>query len=122
MQAGKLDRRIQIEQAAPGRDPQTRAATLLWPPDGGRIVAGEPVSAEPLDPRGSETYGAQQRVAEISIGWRVRWQDAIADVAPKDIFRVVYEGRAYDILDGPREDLRERRRGYLLIFGRARAE
>ena len=113
MEAGKLDRRIRIDTATAVRDPQTRELVRTWLP-----LAT--VWAERLPQTGREYYGAQQQVAEINAGWQIRWSSTVAAVTPTEGFRVVADGREYDILD-VREADRTRRRA-LLIFGKARAE
>jgi SPP1 family predicted phage head-tail adaptor len=118
MQAGRLDRRIRIEQAGESRDAQTRAVVRTWPPTGGALVA-QPW-AERLPATGREFYQAQQRIAEIGAGWRIRWSRWVSDhVTPTEGFRVVDDsGRAFDIVDVREEGRREG----LLVFGKARAE
>lgn len=118
--AGKLDRRIRLEEAGISTAPVTGENQKAWPPAAGFLVAE--VWAERLPATGREMFTARQLVAEISAGWRIRWQASIATkVTPHEQFRIVDEaGRGYDIVE-----VREpegTRRSELLIFGQARAE
>jgi head-tail adaptor len=118
IRAGSMDRRIRVEASTQAKDPRTREMVATWPPAGGVLLGI--LWAEPLPAVGREFFAAKQRVAEVSAGWRVHWQHAIADeLTPSERFRVVDEaGRAYDVV----EVLEEGRRETLLIFGKARAE
>lgn len=118
MQAGRLDRRIQVERAAVTRS-ASGAEIRAWPPVGG-VVMGRPW-AELLDARTIERLVGTQMAAEVEIAWRIRWSQQWADgLTADENVRVIYEGRAYDVLGvhvPPGS-----RRSELVVRARARAE
>ncbi len=117
IESGKLDRRIRIEQATATQDATSREPIRTWPPDGGVLLAE--VWAERLPQTGREMYQERQAVAEVSVGWRIRWQTALSALTPDESFRIVDDtGRAFDIAEVREEGRREG----LLIFGKGRAE
>jgi len=106
--AGALDRRIRLEREAPGTPTDSGEPTSDW-----QLVAEVWAQKEAL--RASETFAAQQELAEADVRFRLRYR---TDVFP-DHMRVVDDaGREFDILGvheiGRREGLE--------LLTRARAE
>jgi SPP1 family predicted phage head-tail adaptor len=89
MQAGRLDRRVTIEQATATQndygEPVRTWSTLAT------------VWAEKLDLKASERFAGDQHDARIDTVWRIRYR---ADVTP--LMRVSHGGLRYDI-QGTRE-------------------
>jgi SPP1 family predicted phage head-tail adaptor len=92
MQAGKLDRRIRIEQASEVRS-ASGARTLDWSPPAVVVVVW--ASKEPLS--GREAIQAQTTQAKIDTRFRVRYSPAVAAVTPDEKWRIVCAARAYNI-------------------------
>ncbi len=90
MQAGKLDRRLRFEQATSSTASASGEPTLTW-----SELATVWGSKEPLS--GREATQAQQLVARIDTRFRVRYSAALAVVTPTATFRLVCDGRTYDI-------------------------
>lgn len=112
MRAGRLDRRLRIEQMVAGTPTAsgqiTSSASLLCE-----------VWAEKLEETGREVWLARQLVAQITVGWRLRWSSTVAEVTPSADYQAVDEaGRVYGLLRVSEEGRREG----LLVFGTARAE
>ncbi len=106
MQAGGLDRRVEVLVREELRDPLSGEPREVW----ARLAE---VWAEVLPGPGSERYGDQQRVATNATRFRIRYRD---DVTPLN--RLRYRGREYDI-HGVQEI--GRREG-LEVLAEARAE
>lgn len=84
MQAGRLDRRIRIEEAT------TSADSFGQPLETWALVAEVWAELAPL--KGGERWMAQQVTAETTTRFRIRYRD---DVTEK--MRIVYDGAEYDI-------------------------
>lgn len=122
MQAGRLDRKIDIERKALTQD-EFGQETEAWD----KIASRRAASATPVN--GDERFAASQFVGKRVIEFRIRYSAALANVNPLD--RIVYpagaaesptpepaEDEIYDI-----QDVREigRREG-LQIFAVSRSE
>ncbi len=117
--AGRLDCLLQLESCSKDQAAASGEITRKWPPDGGVIFAR--IWGEALDRRTLERFLGQQFVAEVEVGWQVRWRQDLADrVSPNEDVRLVVQGRAYDIL-GVFEPPGTRRMA-LVIRAKARAE
>jgi SPP1 family predicted phage head-tail adaptor len=87
MNAGRMDRRIQIlEQQVTGRS-ASGARTVEWLP----IMMPW---AERMAPRGREFFSADQKVAEVECVYRIRYRDG---VKPTQRVRDLRDGRLYEI-------------------------
>lgn len=101
MQAGKLDRRVRFDAAT-----ETLSAagepTRTW-----AEVATVWGSKEPLT--GREAFQAQQLQAKVDTRFRIRWNETLSHVTPKETFRILCDGLVYDIVSalevGRREGL-----------------
>jgi head-tail adaptor len=116
--AGKLDRQIRLELAGVSKDPNTREELRTWPPAGGSLLSSP--WAERLAQTGREFDAEGQRIAEVTVRWRIHWsRDVVDRFSPSEDCRVLDErGLAFDVLE-----VREpegTRRSELLIFGKAR--
>lgn len=87
MEAGKLDRRIQILRASKTTN-SLNEEIETWP-----VLTT--VWAAKRDVSDGERMRAQEVEAEITTRFTLRWSSAVADVNPKD--RVLYAGKTYDI-------------------------
>lgn len=97
MRIGALNRRVQLCRRDVQRDPEGGEDVGVWKPYGS-CAAGVTVVG------GREGLEERQTVARTDRVFRVRWR---RDVTVED--RIVYEGKAYDIVDvrevGNREGL-----------------
>jgi SPP1 family predicted phage head-tail adaptor len=84
MLAGRLDRRIRIEQRTVTRGADG-SETVAW-----ALVAEVWAQVQPL--RGQERYGAGAEQAERDARIRIRWLSGVSAG-----MRVVYEARAWDV-------------------------
>lgn len=109
--AGELDRRIRIEVADTTQDVQSGELSLSW-----RLLAE--IWANVRQPSGSEVFRSEQRVAKVDTIFNVRYRE---DVSATETFRILYEGRAYDIT-AVLAPLGATRRTKLDIYAFARAE
>lgn len=109
--SGKRDRQIRIETADTTQDVQSGEPSLSW-----RLLVQ--VWANVRQPTGSEVFRSEQRVAKVDTIFNVRFRQ---DVSPTEMFRIVYEGRAYDIT-AVLPPLNAPRRTELDIYAFARAE
>lgn len=98
LRAGDLNRRITIERDTPtddgfGRESAWTALRTCW-------------ASRRID-RGSERYANDQRQAQVTVIFRVRWWPGAASVTPAD--RINDQGQLFDILSaleiGRREGL-----------------
>jgi len=92
MPAGKRDRRIRIEQAERGEPTPSGDRPLTW-----SLLAEVWSAKEPY--KGKEIASAQNTVAKVDTRFRVLWTKAIAQVTANETFRIVFEGRSYDIIE-----------------------
>lgn len=90
MRAGALDRRVLIEQATAGAPSASGEVPLTW-----ATLADVWASKEELS--GRELFQAQQVAAKVDTRFRVRYSSDIAAVTPSEMYRLVCEGRTYDI-------------------------
>lgn len=104
-----MDRRLELQRAVEERDPQTGEVVRTWLTQG-RVWGGY----EPLAVRES-FQSSNQDAAFIDVKFRIRWREG---VLPGADHRVLFDGRAYDIV-GVREI--GRREG-LEILSYSRAE
>ena len=88
MEAGKLDRRIRLERIVATRD-ELNSPVEQW-------LELATVWASKLDVRDSERFASAGVGAEIGTRFQIRHSKAVADLNPKD--RLVFDGRAYDIV------------------------
>lgn len=109
---GARDRLITIQVATKSQDGQSGETSLSW-----RALATN-VAAEVRQPKGGEVFVAQQFVAKVEAIFNIRYR---TDVTPSGKYRIVYEGRNYDItavLTPPGS----RRRAELDLYANARSE
>jgi len=108
--AGKLDRRVRFEHAT-----ETTSASgevsLAW-----TELVTVWGSKEPLT--GRELFAAQQVTAKVDTRFRVRYSPAVDEVTPDETYRIICEGRTYDITSV----METGRREGLEILAEARAE
>lgn len=90
MRSGKLDKKVQVQRRTKVRDPASGELVETW------ANLGLPLWAEKLEGRPLERYAAQQKIAEISTGWRLRWAPALITLTPDD-HRLVYGSQTFDI-------------------------
>jgi SPP1 family predicted phage head-tail adaptor len=87
--AGTLDRLIRFEHAA-----ETTSASgevsLTW-----ALLVEVWGSKEPLT--GRELFAAQQASAKVDTRFRVRYSPAVDEVSPDETYRIICEGKTYDI-------------------------
>jgi SPP1 family predicted phage head-tail adaptor len=87
--AGTLDRLIRFEHAT-----ETASASgevsLTW-----ALLAEVWGSKEPLS--GRELFQAQQAVAKVDTRFRVRYSTLLAEVNPDETYRIICDGRTYNI-------------------------
>jgi len=97
--AGRLDRRITLQQATITYDALNNPAQT-W-----STLAT--VWASKMDIRDSERVAAQEVGADITTRFQIRYSDAVSDINPKD--RLTFDGRTYEIVNvkeiGRREGL-----------------
>lgn len=86
--AGKLNRRVVIEQPVEARDPNYAAVTRTWAP-----LATVWAAVEPL--QGRELERSRELGSEISLRVRVRYSSTTAGVTSK--MRVISGARRYEI-------------------------
>lgn len=87
MNAGRMDRRVQIlEEQETGRT-ASGARTVEWLP----VMTPW---AERMSPRGREFFAADQRVANVECVYRIRYR---AGVKPTQRLRDLRDGRIYEI-------------------------
>lgn len=88
MQAGRLDRRITLQQATPSQS-----------------ASGEPtegwadtvtVWAQKIEARGDERFTGEQMVGSVNRSFRIRWSDDVKDITAQ--WRVVYGGVSHNII------------------------
>lgn len=84
MRAGKLDRRITIEQAAYSQDDFGQEQPV-WTTFAER-------AAQRMDMKGTERFAANQVMATITATFRIRYLPGL-----KPTMRIVHEGKTYDI-------------------------
>jgi SPP1 family predicted phage head-tail adaptor len=111
MDSGKRDKLISIEQAVSTQDPVSGTESLDW------HEMARPW-ANVRTPNGSEVFRAEQQVAKVNAIFNVRFRE---DVTPTETFRIVYEGRTYDIT-AVVQPLGAARRTEIELYGFARAE
>lgn len=89
MRAGRLDKLVTLDKRTRTRDPASGELVDTWSPLGEQW-------AEMLDGRAVERYGAAQKLAEVSVGFRLRWSPALLVLTP-DEHRLRWEGFVYDV-------------------------
>lgn len=82
-----MDRQIQFRRAALVDD--GFAKIEVW------ADHGDPVWAERLIVSDGERWRAQTVEARITVRFRIRWSEAVADIGPRD--RLVCEGQEHEI-------------------------
>lgn len=90
MRAGRMDRRIAIQQPA-----------VTQSDSGQEIVAWttlRTVWAEKIENRGQERFAAQQLVGHAIKTFKIRWASAIASALTNE-YRITFDGRIFDITD-----------------------
>ena len=112
MLAGKLDRRIRLEMATEGPLSPRGEAPKTW-------ALLREVWAKVELPGGREFFSGDQTAAKARVLFLIRYPHGLAVLPnPDETFRVVYEGRNYDVIE-----VREiGRREALEIHAEARAE
>lgn len=111
MEAGKLDRRIRIEQAMETVDPSTGEVSKVWLTVVNRW-------AKRLDATTHERFITQQPVAEMETGWQLQWSRTIANLLTTDETLRVVDDRTYDVTGF----VEIGRRVGFEVYGRARTE
>ena len=86
MQAGRLDRLIELRHRVLDDDPESRQKVEAWP------TAYASVWAQKVDVRGREYLAAKQVNADLTTTFRIRHR---TDVVTTD--RIVYNGTQYSI-------------------------
>ena len=84
--AGSFDRRVSIQEASEVVD-DSGGVSKVW-------LTNETVWSEVTPLRGDELFQAQQFAAKSDTRFRMRWRD---DFTATDTFRLVHEGRNYNI-------------------------
>jgi len=87
--AGTLDRPIRFEHATETTS-TSGEVSLVW-----ATLADVWGSKEPL--LGRELFAAQQAVAKVDTRFRVRYSSLVKDVNPDETYRIVCDGKVYDI-------------------------
>lgn len=111
MRAGKLDKLIVIRRRTRTRDPASGELVETWAP------LGPAISAELVEGKALERYASQQKIAEVSVAFRLRWAPGLLTLTP-DEHRISYGQFDYDV-KGLVEI--QRREGVVALCG-ARAE
>jgi SPP1 family predicted phage head-tail adaptor len=111
MRAGKLDRRIRIERMLVG--PRSASGQPQKTP----TLQAE-VWAELVENRGQEGFASNAVAAKAELRFRIRYPGDLSPLpSPSEDCRVVYGGRAYDVIStaeiGRREGM------FLFVVGRA---
>ena len=89
MQAGKLDRKIELQRFTATTDPDSGEQVKAW-----AFLAY--ASASKMDVSDRERVASSEVAAEIGTRFQVRWTSTLADINPKD--RLVFEGSTYQIV------------------------
>lgn len=88
-----MDRRIAIQANTPTRN------------DYGEEIEGwstiATVWAEKIENRGQERFQSAQFIGKEAVSFRFRWSETVKAVTAKH--RVVFDGRIFEIVGGPRE-------------------
>lgn len=91
--AGRLDRRIRFEKSVVTQDSDTGEEIHDYTTPS--VVASRWARRRPLQAR--EQFTAQQFQAVAPVAYEVRWDSVTSTVTPKDRWRIVDQGRNYDI-------------------------
>jgi SPP1 family predicted phage head-tail adaptor len=86
MQAGRLDRLVELRHVLLTPDASTGQQVESWP------TAYATVWASKRDIRGREFYAAQQNNSDVTTVWQLRYR---SDVVTTDV--IVYDGLQYNI-------------------------
>lgn len=89
MQAGKLDRRIELQRFTATTDPDSGEQVKAW----GTLTLA---SASKADVSDRERVASAEVAAQIGTRFQIRWTSTVADLNPKD--RLTFEGRTYQIV------------------------
>lgn len=89
MRGGNLDKLVTLQKRTRTRDPASGELVDAWTSLGDQW-------AEMLEGRALERYAAAQKVAEITVGFRLRWAPALLVLTP-DEHRIAWNGFVYDI-------------------------
>jgi SPP1 family predicted phage head-tail adaptor len=115
MRAGSLDRPIRIECALLGSRTSSGQPTRTW-------ALQRQVWAGIVENRGQEGFASNQVAAKAEIRFAIRYPEGLEPMpSPSEDSRIVYEGRAYNIIHVDPSPFR-RRREELHIFASTRAE
>lgn len=115
MQAGKMDRRIQIQADMAGDSDLGEARPPLWETIPGGYVWARRI---PLQAgRNSERFSGSERIAEAEIAWEIRYSSDVAGVDAQHSILAADETR-WEIL----HVVEEKRRGELRILAKARVD
>lgn len=88
MQAGKLDRRLTLERATVTYD-SFNSPVYTW-------ATLATVWGEKKEISDGERLSAQEKGADITTRFQIRYSTTVADLNPKD--RLTYDSRTYDIV------------------------
>jgi len=110
LSSGPRDRRVRFEQAQEVVS-ESGEKTLVWLPFFTTWAERTPLS-------GTELYQAQQLAAKVDTRFRILWGSAPSEVTPTSTYRLVCEGRTYDITHVSEVG----RRGGLELLATARTE
>ena len=107
-----MDRHIRIERAIRGARTASGQPTITWALQG-------TLWAEITENTGQEAFRSNQVVAQAEIRFRVRYPALMDPLpSPSEDTRIVYEGRAYNIVANPEIG----RRAGLYLYATARSE
>lgn len=106
-----FDKRIQLLRRGRVRDPSSGELVEAFAP------LGRPLWAELVEGRALERYASQQKIAEVSHGWRLRWAPGLLTLTP-DEHRLRYNAQEFEI----HGVLEIQRRQGVVVLSMARAE
>lgn len=106
-----FDKRVQILVRSRVRDPSSGELVETF------VALGKPLWASMLEGRALERYTAQQKVAEVSHGWRFRFAPGLLTLTP-DQHRLRYNDQEFEI----HGCLEIQRRQGVVVLSMARAE
>lgn len=85
-----FDKRVQVLVRSRVRDPSSGELVETF------VALGKPLWAAMVEGRALERYTAQQKVAEVSHGWRLRWSPGLLTLTP-DQHRLRYNDQEFEV-------------------------